>query len=80
MAASKKSYSASEALQFILNSDNESSDQSSDETTDGESEEDFSPNLQDESLSEVSSLLLLLATDFCQGRVDIYHLFPFLNW
>ena len=29
------------ALQFILNSDNESSDQSSDETTDEESEEDF---------------------------------------
>lgn len=77
MAASKKVYNASEALQFILNSDNESSDQSSDETTDEESEEDFSPNLQDESLSKVSSLLLLLATDISQGRVDIYHLLSF---
>ena len=75
MAASKNN--ASEALQFILNSDNESSDQSSDETTDEESEEDFSPNLQDESLSKVSSLLLLLATDISQGRVDIYHLLSF---
>ena len=41
----KVKWNASEALQFILNSDNESSDQSSDETTDEESEEDFSPNL-----------------------------------
>ena len=66
-------WNASEALQFILNSDNESSDQSSDETTDEESEEGFSPNLQDKSLSEVSSLLLLLA-NISQGRsrVDIY--------